>query len=189
LRHAMDGFIGTDAWEEAQAIVEQHPVLLRREADIVLLQGIETSRAAGDTDMEETCIEHLDLLRVCRTVGVERAFAEKVDGSGRTLKLNLASIYSELASLPEDSERRGALARVALQRLRREDDAETWAQLEQTVGGALMASARRGDVGAAEEAAEHFAKALEVCTRKRDPETWATLKRQLAESLELTLGD
>jgi hypothetical protein len=139
---------------------------------------------------EATGTEHLELLRRCRTLGVERAFAEKVDGSGRTLKLSLASIYSELARLPRDQpERRGALARIALQRLRREDNEETWADLEQMVGEALVASAHRGDVSGGEEAAQHFAKALEVYTRERHPDTWATLKRQLAEALELTLGN
>ena len=190
LRHAMDAFMGAETWEETQAVVEQQPVLLGPEADIVLRHGTERSRAANDPDLEATGTEHLQLLRRCRTDGVGPAFAEKLDGSGRTLKLNLASIYNELARLgPDQLERRGALARIALQRLRREDDEETWADLEQMVGEALMATAHRGETGRVEEAAQHFERALEFYSRERDPARWATLKRQLADALELTLGE
>ncbi|HZD69918.1 MAG TPA: CpXC domain-containing protein [Actinomycetes bacterium] len=90
LRLAMDRYLYCDTWEEAQRAVEAYPVLLGREADIVLSDGARRMREAGDDPVAEAFMtEHLEVLRQCRAVGVRRAFAAKTDGSGRTLKPDL----------------------------------------------------------------------------------------------------
>jgi hypothetical protein len=188
LRRAMDRYLHCGTWEEARRTVEQNEILLSREAEIVLKNGIDSARAGGDAEIEATMAEHLDVLRQCRTASLEEAFAAKTDGSGQTIKMNLEAIYGALAKVPPDEFKKTAmLSRAALQRLQRQEDEETWADLQQKLGVSLLQASREGDTGDAVEAADHFQKALEVYSRDRSPEKWATLKRQLAEAFELTL--
>jgi hypothetical protein len=92
LRRAMDQYLNCATWEDAEQVVERHSILLRPEAEMVLGDGAERAAAAGDSDAEATMIEHLDVLRQCRTVGVRAAFAAKTNGSGRTRKTSLEPI-------------------------------------------------------------------------------------------------
>jgi hypothetical protein len=86
LRLAMDRYLFCDTWEEARRAAQACPVLRGPEADIVLSDGAQSSRDAGDPESEALFIEHLGVLRQCRAVGVRKAFAAKTGGSGRTPK-------------------------------------------------------------------------------------------------------
>ncbi|HHH41554.1 MAG TPA: hypothetical protein ENK56_06070, partial [Chloroflexi bacterium] len=75
LGQTLFAFIQADTWAESRSIVEQHPELLSDEADALLDQLIEAARVQGDESAQRTFEEHRALLRRCREVGVERAFA------------------------------------------------------------------------------------------------------------------
>jgi hypothetical protein len=74
-------FIQARTWDESRRILEAHPELLSDEADALLGRLIEAARAQGDEDARRALEERRALLRRCREVGVEQAFAEKVPGS------------------------------------------------------------------------------------------------------------
>ena len=71
-------FIQAETWAESRRIVEAHPELLSDEADGLLGQLADAARAQGDENARRVFDEHRALLRRCREVGVERAFAEKM---------------------------------------------------------------------------------------------------------------
>lgn len=75
----LEGFLSGESWEESYEFVKVHPELLDEEADKVLVTIIQTAHQDGDTEMAEYWEEHLLLLRHCRKVGVEKAFADKMD--------------------------------------------------------------------------------------------------------------
>ncbi len=84
LGHHLWEYMSAGTPENAQRILEQHPELLSDDADVLLGRLIETARAVGtqhaapDEDTQrliQTLEEHRTLLRRCREVGVERAFA------------------------------------------------------------------------------------------------------------------
>ncbi len=69
-------FIQADTWAESQRIVENHPELLTNEADTLLEQLVQAAREKNDETARQVFEEHRALLRRCRAVGVEQAFAE-----------------------------------------------------------------------------------------------------------------
>jgi tetratricopeptide (TPR) repeat protein len=71
-------FIQAESWNESQRILEQYPELLTDEANALLSQLADTQETEGARQTVET---HRALLRRCREVGVERAFAERTDAA------------------------------------------------------------------------------------------------------------
>lgn len=76
LHHTIRALIDADSWEAAQLMVEQHPELLSDHADEILDQ---LSRQTKDVDASCVYEEYRVLLRRCREVGIETAFAEKAE--------------------------------------------------------------------------------------------------------------
>jgi len=76
LKQALLALIQAETWEESRRILESHPELLTDEADAVLRQLIDTARAHGDEAALRIFERHRALLRRCREVGIEQAFAE-----------------------------------------------------------------------------------------------------------------
>jgi len=70
-------FINADTWAETRRIVEAHPELLTDAADALLGRLVDAAREEGDEEAVRLLEEHRALLRRCREVGVERAFAER----------------------------------------------------------------------------------------------------------------
>ena len=76
LRQTIFAFIQAETWEESRRILESHPELLTDEADALLGQLIDTAQAQGDEAALRIFERHRALLRRCREVGIEQAFAE-----------------------------------------------------------------------------------------------------------------
>jgi tetratricopeptide (TPR) repeat protein len=76
LTQTLEEFIGARTWDESRRILEAHPELLTDEADALLGQRIAAAQAQGDEEARRILEEHRVLLRRCREVGIERAFAE-----------------------------------------------------------------------------------------------------------------
>jgi len=72
---AILAFIQAQTWDGSRRILEAHPELLSEEADGLLGQLIEVQE---DDGARRTLEEHRALLRRCREVGLEAAFAEKM---------------------------------------------------------------------------------------------------------------
>jgi tetratricopeptide (TPR) repeat protein len=76
LAQTLQDFIQAETWDESRRILEAHPELLTDEADALLGQLVQAAQAQGDEDARHILEEHRALLRRCREVGIERAFAE-----------------------------------------------------------------------------------------------------------------
>jgi hypothetical protein len=76
LTRTLKEFIGARIWGESRRILEAHPELLTDEADALLGQWIAAAQAQGDEKARRILEEHRVLLRRCREVGIEQAFAE-----------------------------------------------------------------------------------------------------------------
>jgi len=76
LRQTLFALIQARNLDEALRFLEAHPELLTDEADAVLRQLIDTARAHGDEAALRIFERHRALLRRCREVGIEQAFAE-----------------------------------------------------------------------------------------------------------------
>ena len=75
LLNTLQQFIQARTWADSRRILEQHPELLSDESDNLLARLIAAAREQGEEDGERLLAEHRDLLRRCRVVGIERAFA------------------------------------------------------------------------------------------------------------------
>ncbi len=75
LEQAVTKFLEADTWEMKRQTVANHSELLNEGADFVLSKYIDRDYSL---DIKEALIEHRNLLRRCREVGVEAAFAERV---------------------------------------------------------------------------------------------------------------
>jgi tetratricopeptide (TPR) repeat protein len=187
LRLAMDQYLSCDTWEESLDVVERNDVLLRKEALADLRSSIKAADAAGDTDAIAMFTEHEDVLLGCVRLGVQNAFAAKFDGSGRTVKMNLAAIFGGLArSDSEQPQQAVMLARAGLDRIRRQDNEETWARMQWTLGDALLDLALSGQPQETDDAAWHFRAAMEFFSADRSLEIWAELNQKLYAAWRMT---
>ncbi|MGB9724265.1 MAG: CpXC domain-containing protein, partial [Chloroflexia bacterium] len=76
MAQTLQQFIQADTWAESRRILEAHPELLSAEADALLEQLVQAALAQGDENARRIFEEHRALLRRCREVGIEQAFAE-----------------------------------------------------------------------------------------------------------------
>jgi len=76
LVQTLQEFIQARTWAESRRILEAHPELLGDEADALLGQLVQGAQAQGDEDARRVLEQHRALLRRCREVGIEQAFAE-----------------------------------------------------------------------------------------------------------------
>ncbi|GIV79180.1 MAG: hypothetical protein KatS3mg050_3574 [Litorilinea sp.] len=165
--------------------MEQHPELLSDEADARLGQLLDAARAVGaqqaapDDEIQRhirILEEHRALLRRCREVGVEQAFAEKVGAQGRaSLPPELGAILQELARPAGilDMPRRVELCRRGLALTDRTKLPELWAVLQGELGNSLVQNPLGNRAENIEQAIGHYRAALEVRTREAMPVEWA----------------
>ena len=76
LRQTLFALIQARNLDEALRFLEAHPELLTDEADALLGRLIDTAQARGDEAALRIFERHRALLRRCREVGIEQAFAE-----------------------------------------------------------------------------------------------------------------
>jgi len=84
LRDAMLKFFGCRTWEQARALVQAQPVLLRPEAAVFLRRKGVTARNRRDLRTSQVMDDYLAVLEDCVSQGVDAAFAARLDGSGQT---------------------------------------------------------------------------------------------------------
>ncbi len=192
-RHLWE-FIAAATWDESRRILEQHPELLTDEADALLGKWIEAARTVGaqravPDDGAQRLIrvleQHRDLLRRCRQVSVEAAFAEM--SSRPTTRSDLQQRFQELIALQQHAENHPEEWPALLQSWQRlVDDAER-------EGETLLAAAARGNMGntllrlyevtgvetwalQAEALLEEISRTF---TRKGHPQSWAMTQHSL----------
>ncbi|MCB0043998.1 MAG: CHAT domain-containing protein [Caldilineaceae bacterium] len=106
LLQALNDFIRADSWNESRRIVQEHPDLLSDEADGLLAQAVDRARADHNQQAATVYAEHLALLRRCRAVGIEEAFAEKMGGRDEAdsgeIPPELRPLLEAMAALPEE---------------------------------------------------------------------------------------
>jgi tetratricopeptide (TPR) repeat protein len=98
--HSLQAFIEAKDWIASQQVLTQHPELLSDEADEALDRLITAARAQGDKKATHAFEEHRDLLRRCREIGIEKAFAEKIQESA--IPVGLRIMRDRLNSLPPE---------------------------------------------------------------------------------------
>lgn len=182
LIQALNRFLHSITWEEARIAVENDPVLLGAEAEHVMERGLRRMAADGEAELEAVQRAHLELVQACRTRGVEAAFAEYCDGSGRTRKRNLLSTMRSLAELSSGGAHPGQLIEVAREglaaasRSRHEQD---WIRLHTTIADSLLRLARRGKPPVTDDCTWHYRCALAASTRDPDDADWLLGSRLL----------
>lgn len=65
-------------WREKQRIVEQHSELLDQQVINLLENGHRIHESKGESQRAKALAEHVAVLRRCREVGIEQAFADKI---------------------------------------------------------------------------------------------------------------
>jgi CHAT domain-containing protein/cytochrome c peroxidase len=92
-RHGLDprellrtifAFVQARNWDESRRVAEEHPELLTDEADELMGHLVEAAHTQGDKNGERILEEHRALLRRCKELGAEAAFAEKTGTSGQS---------------------------------------------------------------------------------------------------------
>jgi CHAT domain-containing protein len=178
LLQALWAFITAETWAESKRIVEENSELLTEEADSLL--GLLISMWE-DEDAIRILKEHRELLRRCREVGIERAFAEKMRPEIPPLLDALQALLAEINNLTrrQDMPRRVELCRRALRMVRREENPQLWAALQGELGNSLWRNPLGDRAENLERAIEAYTAALEVYTRADFPVDWAMTQNNL----------
>lgn len=137
LVNAARQFVSASDWAATRQIAEANPVLLSDEADALMQQMVDIALSRREPDAERLFSEHRDLLRRCREVGIEQAFAEK-----------MAQQEAERTP-PEQRDQAAFVARVQTYQDRlqeaaasNEPDVATWTEIV-TLGEAMLADEPR----------------------------------------------
>jgi len=108
-------FITAEDWNDARHWLEDHPELLRPDADRVFDRLIATYKSRGQSNIVRELIVHRDLLRTCREIGIEAAF-ERMANPPETLDVIAENTIAVLTDRPD--ERDNWLETVRLSRVR-----------------------------------------------------------------------
>ena len=95
-----DLFTRFRTWKEWKEVVVSHPELLSEDADRFLSELLVAAHGENDATAIQIFEEHRALLKRCREVGAEQAFAEKLKEVPPPLKLLL-----ELSQIPPEEQR------------------------------------------------------------------------------------
>ena len=175
-------FLEAETWTESQEVVEQHPELLTKGIDAFLAGSVSGARERGDVNAVRIYEEHRALLRRCREVGVEAAFAEKIGRTDLSIPLEVRPILDELSHPMGilDMPRRVELCMQALHSIERLEIPRLWAALQSELGKSLTQNPQGGRAENLERAIAANEQALEVRTRAAMPVEWATTMMNLA---------
>ncbi len=83
LTAALQQFLQADTWADSRRVLEAHPELLSDATEALLEGWIRAARAQGDEEAWRSLERRRELLRRCREVGVEEAFAEWTEAGDR----------------------------------------------------------------------------------------------------------
>lgn len=75
-------FVTAPNWETSRQVLEANPVLIAEEVDMAFGALIKHFEEEGDETTLLNLITHRDLLRLCRAIGVEAAFAQATGQAG-----------------------------------------------------------------------------------------------------------
>jgi len=86
LAQALEEFVNSEDWDEARAIVEQNPDLMKDSALQLLAENIADYRSTERDDVADYLEEHRALLERSRQIGVAKAFEEAEVHARETLQ-------------------------------------------------------------------------------------------------------
>src|ERR1035437_3037194 len=136
---AFFSFVKADAPSESRQVLEQHPELLMPGADPIIATFIRLFRKEVDDRAVAVLEHHAGLLRLCREIGVESAFAGLAyEAAILASDQNLAQTSADDPNYPARS---GSLAVQLLKRFERAGDAADLIAAIRTLQGALIAAA------------------------------------------------
>ena len=72
----LGALINASTWAESRQIIDESPVLVAVNSDAILFGFIDHAERLGDTAAATNFMQVSKLLRRCREVGIDRAFAE-----------------------------------------------------------------------------------------------------------------
>ncbi|NCC34342.1 MAG: tetratricopeptide repeat protein, partial [Chloroflexia bacterium] len=79
LVQSLNAFLESNSWNESYFQVQSHPELLSSDVIALLNQAIAEAQASNQGDAAAFIAEHRDLLCRCNEIGMDAAFAEKLD--------------------------------------------------------------------------------------------------------------
>lgn len=195
-------FIEVETWTDSQYIVENYPDLLSDDADTVITQIIEVSQQEFDGSDHIFFAERLAILRRCREIGIDAAFAEKFGGDSTVDEYILPEIKRHFESLtpgqrqtffemaqefsqlhqPGDITRRVELSHQMLQMMNQADNPQFWAALQDELGCSFAQNPLGSRAENLEQAIYHFEQALTAIIPETMPVDWVQTMMNLANA-------
>src|SRR5260370_12014249 len=174
--------IQTNTWLESREFIQSHPELLADEAIFILEQLEQAAQESGDAHPASVFEDYLELLRLCREVGMQAAFADKIGGVHTEQPATLETIleeFSQEATSSKSVSRRIQLYQQALTLVSPKQNLLLWATLQSELGYNLFISSH-GDIAQnLEQAIAAYREALRALNREATPLEWATTMNNL----------
>jgi CHAT domain-containing protein/tetratricopeptide (TPR) repeat protein/DNA-directed RNA polymerase subunit RPC12/RpoP len=184
LQTMMEAFLKTDDPGQKRTLLENTPELLADNANTRLMQLVKAAQEKNDENARQVFEQHLTLLRRCREVGIEKAFAEKNQSISKDISVKLNDILQEINQLTRlgDMPRRIELCQQALNMVSRQNQPKLWASLQDQLAISLAQSPLGNLAENLEEAIHHSQLALKIYTHRAFPERWAGIQNNLASA-------
>ncbi|WP_165360821.1 CpXC domain-containing protein, partial [Candidatus Chloroploca sp. Khr17] len=198
LVETLNAFISARSWMDSYRQVQAHPELLSDEALAFLDQAITAAQAQGNSNAVAIYTEHRDLLRRCREIGTDAAFAEKMNvpvaqlqdqQAPGNLPPDVQAVLAELAregpiTSPEELERRLAARPDLRERLERAAGETAGAMhIPPEVQPVIAKIAQLNRVSEMLQRVALCRQALTLIVPATHPQLWAALQGELGNSL------
>jgi CHAT domain-containing protein len=179
LAKVIDYFLNTSSVSDAHKILEQHPELLNNKILLILDSLLKSVQSKEVIDAIQN---HIDLLHLCREIGIQQAF-EKISCSSDNVSADdLQIILNEIDRLsrPQDLPEKITMLQRALSLVQRQSNPELWAALKAELGKCIRLNTQIDQANDMESAIENCKQALEVYTKETFPVEWAATLNSLA---------
>ena len=179
LAKIIDKFLNTSSVSDARKMLEQHPELLSDKVYATLDTLLKSVQSKETIDAIKN---HINLLGLCREIGIPQAFEKISSSSNNTSTEDLQIILTEIDRLyrPQDMPRKIMLLQRALSLVQRQSYPELWAALKAELGKSIRLNPQRDQANDMEFAIEYCEQALEVYTKEVFPIEWAATLNSLA---------
>lgn len=178
LEKVINNFLNTSSVSDVRIILEQNPELLSERVYSTLDSLLKSVQSKETIDAIQT---HIDLLGLCREIGIPQAFEKISSSSNNTSTEDLQIILTEIDKLsrPQDMPRKIMMLQHALSLVQCQSNPEHWAILHRELGNSLYQNPQGNRSDNLEQAIEHYNQALEVYTHDDFPVDWAEIQNNL----------